>query len=62
MSVARALAAMPLRWRLYGLLIRCTTDPTDRDWGYHCWGLIWPWQEQDGHMHAKCRRRAEQTA
>lgn len=44
-----------LRWTLYGPLPRCTTDDRDSDWGWHCWGLIWPWQRQDGHMHARCR-------
>ena len=46
-----------LRWQLYGLLPRCNGDRTDPDYGTHCWGLIWPWQRQEGPMHAKCRQK-----
>jgi hypothetical protein len=44
-----------LRWALYGPLPRCTADRTDPDYGSHCWGLVWPWQRQEGPMHARCR-------
>ena len=57
-SPTPTLRELRLRWQLYGLLPRCTTNRTDPDYGLHCWGLIWPWQKQEGPMHAQCRKAA----
>jgi hypothetical protein len=49
---------MWLRFQLLGLLPRCHSNGRDDpDDGYHCWGLIWPWQDTIGPMHSKCRAR-----